>query len=103
MFSEQMGYDGITKAKLERPSIFLTLFYIPLWMKANSACDVSTYDLQFYHDMINYRLIDEEVAKVVLRKLQYHRWYLTEEVVPLTLFSNILHQNSNKQLLLSSR
>jgi len=58
-------------------------------MKAHSAGDASIYDLQFYHDMINYRLIDEEVANVVWHKLQNHRWYLTKEVVPLTIFSNI--------------
>ena len=41
----------------------------------------------FFHDMVDYRSIDKQVAEAVLLKLENHRWYLTEETVPFVLFS----------------
>ena len=56
-------------------------------MKASIGADAPINDLQLCHDMINYLNVDREVAEVVLRKLENHLWYLTEEIVPFALFS----------------
>jgi hypothetical protein len=88
MFSKQMGYDADMIEKLRRLNVFLNLFYVPLWMKASRGSDAPILDLNFIHDMMDYRLVDPEIADVVLKKLSNHGWYLTEEVVPFVLFSN---------------
>ena len=45
------------------------------------------HNLEFIHDLIDYREVDLEVADVALNKLTNHRWYLTQEIVPFSLFS----------------
>jgi len=66
---------------------FLALFYSAAWMKADRGADAPINDLQFIHDMIDFRAVDQEVADAVLGKLNNHRWYLKQEVVPFALFS----------------
>lgn len=88
MYSEQMHYDSETVDKLERLNVFLQLFYVPLWLKATSACDAPILDLELFHDMMDFRTVDSEIADIVLKKLTNHRWYLTEEILPFALFSN---------------
>jgi hypothetical protein len=89
MFAREMGYDENVHSKLTRMNMFLQLFYVPLWLKAGRASDAPMLDLQFFKDMTLYRNIDREVADVVLRKIDNHRWYLTQEVVPFVLFSTL--------------
>jgi hypothetical protein len=88
MFAKQMQYDDDTVNKLTRINMFLCLFYVPLWLKASSGADAPILDLQLFCEMTEYRSIDEEVANTVLAKINNHRWYLTQEIVPFTLFSS---------------
>ena len=88
MYSEQMHYDSVTVDKLQRLNIFLQLFYVPLWLNATSACNAPMIDLQLFHDMMDFRTIDREIADIFLKKMANHRWYLTEEILPFVLFSS---------------
>lgn len=100
MFSRQMDYDEETQEKLERINIFLSLFYTTRWLTAGNAADAPLNDLSMIQDVIKYKQIDPEVATVVLNKLERHQWYLTQEIVPFTLFSsNEMVTSSLKQQL----
>lgn len=98
MFADQMDYEQETLAKLERLNRFLALFYTPVWMSATSAADAPVRDLQLYQDMLRYKKTDSEVAKAVLEKLENHRWYLTQEVVPFALCSSMLNNKQKQDL-----
>jgi hypothetical protein len=87
MFSRAMHYDADFIVKLERMNTFLALFHTPAWLKASIGSDAPVNDLQLVHDLIYFREIDQEVADVALEKLTNHRWYLSQEVVPFSLFS----------------
>jgi hypothetical protein len=86
-------------------NMFLSMFYTSAWMKASTGADAPINDLQLVQDMIAYLSVDREVAEVVLRKLENHFWYLTEEIVPFALFSKLpvmtsrLKQNIASKLL----
>ena len=98
MFSNQLSYDAEMIMKLQRMNIFLSLFYTSRWLKASTGADAPMNDLQFIHDMLEYRSIDREVADIALDKLSNHRWYLTEELVPFALFSNIVPDNMKQNI-----
>ena len=51
------------------------------------SADAPVNDLEYIHDLIDIREVDQEVADVALDKLTNNRWYLTQEVVPFSLFS----------------
>ena len=87
MFSKQLPYDQRITTKLFRMNRYLSLFHTPSWTKASIGADAPMNDLQFIHDMMDYKEIDKEVADVILSKITNHRWYLTEEVVPFAFFS----------------
>ena len=68
-------------------NIFLTLIHTPAWLKASISADAPVNDLEYIHDLIDIREVVQEVADAVLDKLTNSRWYLTQEVVPFSLFS----------------
>ncbi|KAG0699479.1 hypothetical protein GWK47_002954 [Chionoecetes opilio] len=90
MFAEQLEYDEETVVKLERLNLFLGLFYTPMWMSSTLAADAPANYLQFMKDMMKFKRTDPEIAQAVLQKLENHKWYLTQEVVPFALFGSRL-------------
>ena len=101
MFSRQMPYDEEMKIKLFRMNRFLSLFHTPAWTKASIGADAPFNDLQLIHDMMDFKEIDKEVADVILSKMNNHRWYLTEEVVPFAFFSK--HVSSSVKLEMAAK
>ena len=55
--------------------------------QSDISADAPVNDLEYIHDLIDIRDVDQEVADVALDKLTNRRWYLTQEVVPFSLFS----------------
>jgi len=80
MFSEQMKYSSGMVEKLLCMNKFLALFYSAAWLKADRGADAPINDLQLIHGMIDFRVVDQEVADAVIDKLANHRWYLTQKV-----------------------
>ena len=60
--------------------------------------DAPANDLQFIKDMINFKEIDLEISQVVLKKLQNHKWYLTQEVVVFVLFGSRLNDKKKQDI-----
>ena len=102
-----MVFDDDMVVKLMRMNVFLAHFYTPAWLKVSWGADAPINDLQFIHDMIDFRSVDEDNADVVINKLHNHLWYLSEEVVPFALFSkhplmtHALNKEMADQLLLT--
>jgi hypothetical protein len=66
---------------------FTTLVYSHWWMTCNSAADAPWHDLEFFQTLMRYEIVHPEVSRSAVRALKNHLWYLTEEMVPLALFS----------------
>ena len=98
MFSKQLPYDQRMMTKLFRMNRYLSLFQTPAWTKASIGADAPMNDLQFIHDMMDYKQIDKEVADVILSKITNHQWYLTEEVVPFAFFSKHVSSTVKKDM-----
>ena len=58
-------------------------------MTCSSAADAPWNDLQLFRKFLQYEAVNANIAKSVIRAaFQRHLWYLTAEMVPLTLFSH---------------
>ena len=87
-FSDQMDYDREMKAALQRFVQFFTLIYVPFFLKASIGVDSAVTDLDMYGKLFKYRKIDAVLADKALAVMNRHGWYLVEELVPFSLFSN---------------
>ena len=87
MWSDQMSYDREFVEKLHQINLFIALFYVPAWMKCNISMDAPINDLTFLHDMLRYKNEYPTVADTFFNKLSSHQWYLTQETVAFSFFS----------------
>ena len=87
MWSDEMSYDCEFVKKLHRINLFIVLFYVLAWLKCNIGMDAPINDLTFLHDMLRYKNEDSTVADTGFNKLSSHQWYLTQETVAFSFFS----------------
>lgn len=67
---------------------FVTLVYSSWWMTCTSVFDAPWNDLQFFHLLIKYSVINSEISESAIKAFTNHLWYVTEETVPLALWSD---------------
>ena len=96
--SEQMQYDPVTIQKLERICIFNALIYIKVWLNAPKSVDAPANDLNLFHTLNFYAEIDREIAEAAQTVFHRHFWYVTEEVIPLALFSSGVSDSDKKKI-----
>lgn len=82
--------DRIHLHNVTRFSIFAALIYVRFWNRANVLFDAPVNDLRMLQQLEKYRYIDGEVANVAIAALSRHLNYMSEELAPLSLFSNKL-------------
>ena len=87
MWSEQLSYNGEFVNKLQRINLFVALFYVPAWLKCNTGMDAPIKNLNFLQDMLMYKNEDPIIADSAFNKLSSHQWYLTQETVAFSFFS----------------
>ena len=97
-FSTQAGYDKEMIDKLEALCKFNALFYVPKWLASSVGSDAPYNDLELWHDLQEYQKYDSRVATAALAALERHFWYLTEELVVFSLFSNRLDDAKKQKI-----
>jgi len=66
---------------------FATLVYSQWWMTCHSSADAPWRHLEFFHTLIRYEIVHADISRSAVKALRNHLWYLTEEMVPLAIFS----------------
>ena len=87
MWSDQLSCDGEFVKKLQRMNLFIALFYVPAWLKCNIGMDAPINDVNFLHDMLMYKNEDPTTPDSAFNKLSLHQWYLKQEMVAFSFFS----------------
>lgn len=87
-FADLAEYEESYIEKLSRFCKFALLFYVKIWITCPNTINAPFNDLEFYKEMLIYKKIDNDVAVAALEAFNRHLWYLTEEMVPLSLFSD---------------
>ena len=97
-FSDQLELEeGLLRLYI-RFLRFCALFYVPWWLAAARGIDSPVNDLEFWNDMKNYMTDDPEVADAAITALERHLWYVTEEMAPLSLFSEKVSNGEKSQI-----
>ena len=96
MFGAQMQYSKLMLEKQQRMSQFIVLFFAGPWLACTSAANAFTNDRSLYCKLKQYGQLDEGAAEAALLVLNWHLWYMSSELAPLALFSD-LFSGSEKQ------
>lgn len=75
------------KENLEKFSMFVSMLYIRFWNRSSILFDAAVNDFNFIKEIESYKLIDPAVANVAMLAMKRHLYYMSEELIPLALFS----------------
>ena len=88
MWSDQLSYERKFIDNLHRINLFIALFYVPAWLKCSIGIDAPVNNLEFLQNMLINQKEDAVVADTAYQKLLNHRWYLNEDTVAFSFFSD---------------
>lgn len=87
LFRRHLFLDSNFLHSLHRFCLFVALIYTKHWNHCPNAADAPFNDLQLLKELDIYRQIDADVAESALESFKRHLWYLGDELVVLSLFS----------------
>ena len=90
LLQSRLNLDSGTVKRLKRFFDFVSIFYSPHWFECPLTSEAAVNDLNFYKSVIDYVNVDEQVAEAAINAFLRHRWYVTEELIPLALCSRKL-------------
>lgn len=83
---------------LERFCLFVSLIYVKYWNQSPNAADAPFNDMEFLKELDSYAQIDEPVAAKAIEAFSRHLWYLSDELILLSLFSNKVSTESKTNI-----
>ena len=81
-------FTSSQQPKIQRFVQFVVFCYIPWWLTSPIPSTAPKNDQLFINSFITYKDIDGLIANAAIKSFSNHMWYLTEELVPLALFSS---------------
>ena len=103
LLQSQLDIDCEKLKRLKQFADFVACYYAPNWFRCPLPAEAPRIDLEFMKKMIALSKSEgnmQEIAKVVLKAMRRHLWYLTEELVPLSLCSNIVNTEEKQHFAL---
>jgi len=85
-------------AKLRDFANFVTLIYSTWWITCDSAINAPWNDLKMLHSLIAYKTVHSIISESAISAFENHYWYLTEEMVPLALWSSKVPPQERKAI-----
>ena len=86
MFSGQFKLSKKESNGLERILVFIVKFYLKAWTTATDGVSAPASDLALLQQLTAFEEYDSQVSKAASKKLASHLWYLSEELIGLSLF-----------------
>lgn len=84
--------------KLRRFVKFAIFCYISWWFTSPVPAYAPSNDLEFLKNLERYRTYDEPLVNAALEKFGRHTWYLSQELVPLSLFCRSVPIEDKKKM-----
>ena len=98
MLQDQLIYSIDYQQSLHRMVRYNSLIYVPHFLSSTIGVDAPINDLEHYKNLQQFKKIDAEVADTALKKFYLHLWYLTEELVVLSIFSNKIDSDTKSHI-----
>jgi len=72
--------------------------YVPWWFASSKVAEAPYNDILLINSMLNYAQINVICSSAALKGLSKHLWYLTEELAPLILFSDVVDDGTKQKV-----
>ena len=76
-----------TKKKVVKMSLFVVFVYLRSWFTAGSLPSAAANDLALFNRLQKFSSVHKKISSSASTVLQRHTWYLTEELVPFSIFN----------------
>jgi hypothetical protein len=96
LFREQFKLTAREKTGLRDLAIFAVRVYLKTWITAPSAISAPLNDLQLMNSLLQYSTIHQAISTATAKKLSSHLWYLSQELVGLSLFDDRVFSSTKK-------
>ena len=71
-------------------ALFVVFVYLRAWFTAPALVYTVFNDISLFRSLHKFKSVDSKVSTITTAVLNRHTWYLTEELIPLTLFNEDL-------------
>ncbi|KAG0706997.1 hypothetical protein GWK47_024227 [Chionoecetes opilio] len=103
LFRRQFKLTAKEEKGLREMCCFVVLVYLEWWFTAPSAVKAPRRDLNLMKALLNYSTTNSPISTATSEKLQRHLWYLSEELVGLTLFDEDVSLAMKRRMLESMK
>ncbi|KAG0728657.1 hypothetical protein GWK47_003670 [Chionoecetes opilio] len=100
LFHDQLEMSRWELAGIRRVAFFVTMVYAKYWNEAMIPSYAAKNDLDFITDVK--RICDDGVASVAERAMRRHLWYLSENLIGLTIFDDRISPEQKAEMVLKS-
>lgn len=98
LFRHELDMEPSFEANLFEFVLFVSLIYCKYWNRCTNAFDAPVNDLQLIADLQAYSAQNENISNAVLNTIWNHLWYLGEELVVLSLFSDKVSNETKNRM-----
>lgn len=104
LFRDDLDLDEDFLTQILEFCLFTVIVYCKYWNRCTDAFNEAVNDLSLLRDLRTYAEHNEPIANSVLNSFQNHLWYLGEELVVMSIFSDKVstHEKNNMRLRLRS-
>lgn len=88
LFRSVLELDQSSIENLERFCLFVALVYTKFWNQCPNAIDAPVNDLKLLKEIDLYQQIDGSISMAAMTAFKRHLWYLGDELIVLSLFSD---------------
>lgn len=88
LFRSQFQLTSREERGLRDICVFTARLYVKAWFTASQAAAAPGNDLQLIKDLVAYEAVHKQIADAAATKFSSHLWYLSEELVVLSLFDD---------------
>ena len=78
--------------------MFCVYVYVPWWLTCPIPSAAPFNDLKLITNVKEYQKLNKTCSEGALKAISRHMWYLTEELVPLALFSSQVDEDMKKKM-----
>ena len=86
------------KTNVSRLCVFICLLYVRPWFESPLPCLAPLNDLSFASKVLQYRMVEPVLAFTVLQSIKNHLWYLTPQLVVLSLADTRLPDEEREEM-----
>lgn len=98
MFASEFQLTKKEKDSLRDICSFIVKFYVKIWFQSTKPIQAPRLDLSFIKDLKAYASVDPDSSSAALIKFRTQSWYLSEELVTLSLFDTCVTDDEKRQI-----